>query len=193
MHAETAPRMPPTSRAPLHAAPCARVMGSAAREKFYRGKNRPACPRTVLGLAQRDVGDRGLKGGSLCWCGASCPGKGLAGATEAAPARVLLGEPASSLYSLCSRPWCCFDYLGLRSYLGSPPLPCSVWWCPWLRLPVHSYRGTKSVPLFLYTDRSPRAWATHKRNALLGQAQKRCAGRRGGFYRGRTFRALCFP
>ena len=24
------------------------------------------------------VADRGLKGGSLCWCGASCPGKGLA-------------------------------------------------------------------------------------------------------------------
>src|SRR4051812_46446761 len=30
------------------------------------------------------AGGRGLKGGSLCWCGASCPGKGLAGATEAA-------------------------------------------------------------------------------------------------------------
>ena len=27
------------------------------------------------------VGDRGLKGGSLCWCGASYSGKGLAGGT----------------------------------------------------------------------------------------------------------------
>ena len=52
MRVETAPRMPPTSRTPLHAAPRARVVGSAAREKYYRGKNRPACPRTVLGLAQ---------------------------------------------------------------------------------------------------------------------------------------------
>ena len=55
MHVETAPRMPPTSRTPLHAAPRARVVGSAAREKFYRGKNRPACPRTVLGLTQQRV------------------------------------------------------------------------------------------------------------------------------------------
>ena len=61
-------------------------------------------------LAQRDVGDRGLKGGPLCWCGASCPGKDLAGA---APSRVLPGEPASSLCSLWSRPWHCFDCLGI--------------------------------------------------------------------------------
>ena len=77
-------------------------------------------------LAPRDVGDRGLKGGSLCWCGASCPGKDLAGAAEAAPARVLPGEPASSLCSLWSWPWRCSGYLGLRSYLGSPPLFCLV-------------------------------------------------------------------
>ena len=37
------------------------------------------------------VGDRGLKGGSLCWCGANCPGKGLAGAAEAAPGKGLAG------------------------------------------------------------------------------------------------------
>ena len=37
------------------------------------------------------VGDRGLKGGSLYWCGASYPGKGLAGAAEATPARVFAG------------------------------------------------------------------------------------------------------
>ena len=55
MRAETALRMPPKSRTPLQAAPRARVVGSAAREKSYRGKNRPACPRTVLGLAQQRV------------------------------------------------------------------------------------------------------------------------------------------
>ena len=56
MHAGTAPRMPPMSRAPRHAGPRrAQVVGSEAREKFYRGKNRPACPRTVLGLAQQRV------------------------------------------------------------------------------------------------------------------------------------------
>ena len=41
MRVETAPRMPPTSRTPLHAAPRARVMGSGAREESYHGKNRP--------------------------------------------------------------------------------------------------------------------------------------------------------
>ena len=84
------------------------------------------------------------------------PGKGLAGGTCFVPPLFVVLALAL-LYSL-----------ELRSYPGSPPLPCLVWWCPWLRLPVHSYRGTKSVPFFLYTDRSPRAWATHKRDALLG-------------------------
>ena len=32
-------------------------------------------------------------------------------------------------------------------------------------------KGYKCAPLLLYTDRSPRAWATHKRDTLLGQAQ----------------------
>src|SRR4051812_36530896 len=45
----SAPRMPPTSRTPPHAAPCARSMGSATHEGTYRGKNRPACPRTIFG------------------------------------------------------------------------------------------------------------------------------------------------
>ena len=31
-------------------------------------------------------------------------------------------------------------------------------------------KGYKGAPLRLYTDRSPRAWATHKRDMLLGQA-----------------------
>ena len=48
------------------------------------------------------------------------------GVGRAAPARVLPGKPASSLCSLWSWPWRCSDYLGLRSYLGSPPLFCLV-------------------------------------------------------------------
>ena len=55
------------------------------------------------------VGTRGLKGGSLCWCWASCPGKALAGAAEAALARALPGEstsPSRSLVSLVlALPW----------------------------------------------------------------------------------------
>src|SRR4051812_13407436 len=54
-YGETAPRMPPTSRTPLHVASRARVAGSSACEKLYCGKNCPACPRTVLGLAQQCV------------------------------------------------------------------------------------------------------------------------------------------
>ena len=46
---EPTPRMPPTSHAPPHAAPRAGIVGSAVREEPYRGKNRPACPRTVFG------------------------------------------------------------------------------------------------------------------------------------------------
>jgi hypothetical protein len=70
------------------------------------------------------VVSRGLKGGALHWCWASCPGKGLAGAAEAAPARALPGEPASSLCSLWSWPWRCLGCLVLRLFSGFPPLPC---------------------------------------------------------------------
>ena len=42
-------------------------------------------------------------------------------------------------------------------------------------------KGYKVVPILQYTDRSPRAWATHKHGAFVGLAQKQCAGRRGGF------------
>ena len=43
------PSMLPTSHTPPHAAPRAGSMGSTAHEETYRGKNHPACPRTVLG------------------------------------------------------------------------------------------------------------------------------------------------
>ena len=102
----------------------------------------------------------------------------LPGLLKPPPDKDLAGGPLRPLCSLWSWSWRRSASPELRPYLGSPPLPCSVWWCPWLRLPVHSYRGTKSVPLFLYTDRSPRAWATHKRDTLLGQAQN---GARAGW------------
>src|SRR3954465_9494395 len=41
MRVETAPGTPPTSRTPLHAAPRARVVGSAAGEKSCCGKSAP--------------------------------------------------------------------------------------------------------------------------------------------------------
>ena len=46
-----------------------------------------------------------LKGGVLCWHWASCPGKALAGAMEAALTRVLPGESTSPSCSLCPRFW----------------------------------------------------------------------------------------
>ena len=48
------------------------------------------------------------------------------------------------------------------------------------------------MPLLLYTDRSPRAWATHKRDTLLGQAQN--GARAGGaVFTAVIFRLLRFP
>ena len=61
---------------------------------------------------------------------------------------------------------------------------------PTVRAQVKGYKG---APLLLYTDRSPRAWATHKRDTLLGQAQN--GARAGGavFTVVKLFRALHFP
>ena len=56
--------------------------------------------------------------------GRAAPARILPGLLRLPPARVLPGEPASSLCSLWSWPWRCSYYLGLWSYLGSPPLFC---------------------------------------------------------------------
>ena len=99
-------------------------------------------------------GGSGLKGDSLRRCGASCHGKGLAGFAKTTSWKgSCRGGLLRLLCSLWSWSWRHSASPELRPYLGSPPLPCLVWWCPWLRLPVHNYRGTKSVPLFLYTDK----------------------------------------
>ena len=53
--------------------------------------------------------------------------------------------------------------------------------------------GYKSAPPLLYTDRSPRAWATHKRDTLLGQAQNGARAGGADFYRGNFFARLRCP
>src|SRR4051812_4423660 len=74
------------------------------------------------------------------------PGKDLAAGAASSPLLFVVLVLASFCSSLAS---------ALPRFL--PPFSGSVRRRPWLRLPVHSHRGTKSVPLFLYTDRSPRA------------------------------------
>ena len=65
----------------------------------------------------------GLKGGALRWRRASFPGKGLAGAVEVAPARVLPGEPTSPSCSCVFVAWRRFDHLVV---LTPPPVLLSV-------------------------------------------------------------------
>ena len=126
------------------------------------------------------LGGSGLKGNLLRRRGASRRGKGLAGVAKAVSRQVSCrGSPLSPFCSSWSWPWRRPSSLELRSYPGSPPLPCLVWWCPWLRLLVHSYRGTKSVPLFFTPTGAPgpgphisamRCWARPKNGARAGGA-----------------------
>ena len=87
------------------------------------------------------VGDRELKGGSLCWCGASCPGKGLAGGVHLA----LLLFGVSGLGVVSSR------LVPLASPLLPSPalLSVAVGAAPTVRAQV---KGSKGAPLLLYTD-----------------------------------------
>ena len=94
------------------------------------------------------IGNLGLKGGAFRWYWVSSPGKALAGAVEAAPARVLSGESTSPS---CSLSFC----LGIALI---------VWWL-WLPIPAMlsvvvavaltaraQVKGYKVEPLLLYTD-----------------------------------------
>src|SRR3954464_8875678 len=82
----------------------------------------------------------------------SCPGKALAGESPPCP----FAPRTSGLAML----WlsCVFA--------SSAPPSVVAGVATTARAQVKGYRR----PLLLYTDRSPRAWATHKRRALLGQA-----------------------
>src|SRR4051812_40563312 len=137
---------------------------------------------TTTGMPPESLphGGSGLKGDPLRRRGASFPGKGLAGLakTTSRQGSCQGGAPASSpllfvvLASSCSS----LTLASPRSYL-----PCRAWCsgargsdCPCTVIVVQNV-----YPPFLYTDRSPRAWATHEHYTLLGQAQERCAGRQG--------------
>src|SRR5215216_670071 len=91
--------------------------------------------------------------GSCQGCG-GCPGKGLAGGVYLAllpfvfPARRCSGRLVSSQL-----------------------LPRQAWPGAWGYNCLCTSNGVQIGPLLLYTDRSPRAWATYKHRALLGQAQ----------------------
>ena len=93
-------------------------------------------------------GTLGLKGGSLCWRWASCPGKALAGAAEVVPARVLPGG--------LPRPFAlCVSGLGVASVFLCLQLPSSALLSAaagaalTARAQVKRYKGE---PLLLYTD-----------------------------------------
>ena len=88
------------------------------------------------------VGDRGFKGGLLCWCGVSCPGKGLARGTCFVPLLFVVLALALLLLSwVLVLPW-----------LTSPVLlGVTVGAAPTARAQVLGY---KIAPLFLYTDTS---------------------------------------
>ena len=113
-----------------------------------------------------------------CWGCVGRPGKGLAG-----------GKPILLFDLLAPLSWRCSGSLvfllssfALLSVVAGAALTARA-----------QVKGHKREPLLLCINRSPWSWTTHKRDALLGHAQKWCAGRRGGFYRGKTFRALRFP
>ena len=83
----------------------------------------------------------------------------------------LAGEPASSLCSFVVSALALLwpSWASILPQFTSPVLlGAAVGAAPTVRAQV---KGYKDAPLLLYTDRSPRAWATLKRDTLLGQAQ----------------------
>ena len=89
--------------------------------------------------------------------GVSSPGKGPSGETCSIP---LISVALVLVVTLFV--WC------LRFVSGLPFLPCYAWLWREALTARAQVEGSKVEPLVLYTDRSPRAWATHERNALLG-------------------------
>ena len=125
----------------------------------------------VLGKLPRQDSCRG-RGGH--------PGKGLAGGVHLAPllfVSLVLALPCLSRALVSLR----LPSSALLSVAAGAALTARA-----------LVKGSKGEPLLLYTDRSPWAWATHKRDALLGQAQN--GARAGGAdFTVVTFRPLRFP
>ena len=112
----------------------------------------------------------------------SCPGKGLSGAAKAAPSKGLVGETCfTHLHFVALVLDVALFVLCLWLLSGFPFLPCYVWLWRVALTARAQVKGSKEEPLLLYTDGSPRAWATHKRDALLGQAQNGARAGGAGF------------
>src|SRR4051812_6002864 len=100
--------------------------------------------------ADDGAGGRGLKGGSLCWCGASCPDKGLAGAAEAARQ----GSCWGNLLRPCALRGLVLGValiiLGFGLTLGH--LPCSAWCGRWRGsdCPCTGKGVQKRAPIFVH-------------------------------------------
>ena len=119
---------------------------------------------------------------------ASRPGKGLAGAAEAAPGKDLAGGTRFFVFLALVLLW--LSWASVLPWFTSPVLlGVAAGAAPTVRAQV---KGYKDAPLLLYTNRSPQAWATHKRDTLLGQAQN---GARAGWadFTTVTLRPLRFP
>ena len=129
-----------------------------------------------------DIGDRGLEGGSLCWCGRAAPVRGLPGLLRLHRQGSCRGNLLcpSALCGLVL--WCCLVCLVPSAFLQLPSfsLLCVAMVhgsdCPC------TSKGVKRRALLLYTDRSPRAWVIHKRDTLLGQAQNGARAGGADFY-----------
>src|SRR3954468_21761109 len=127
---------------------------------------RSACHHGDVSRILAPMGAVDSRVASLRRCGASCHGKGLAELAKAAPRQ-------GSCRGVCSVPFAlCGLGLGVVLLLFSFGLTLAYLPC---RARCGGARGSdcpctvigvqKCTPPFLYTDRSPRVWATHKRNA----------------------------
>ena len=127
----------------------------------------------------------GLKGGSLWLAWASCPGKGLAGAAEAALARVLAGGTCYAYLIFVALVLVVASFvLWLRLLSGFPFLPClCVAMAGGSDCPCISKGVKRRAPTFVHRQEPP-AWALHKRSTLLGQAQNGARAVGAVFYRG---------
>ena len=83
----------------------------------------------------------------------SCPGKGLAGAVEAAPGKGLAGATClARLFFVVLVLDVALFVSNLRLLSGFPPLPCYAWSRRVALTARAQVKGSKEEPLLLYTD-----------------------------------------